>query len=127
MNAYIVEDDDDMRFILKRSLKKNFPSFTHIYESATAEVALNEICELKPELALIDISLPGMDGIELIKRIRPCCKTICILVVTGHELDLYRKSALETGADNIISKANSDELIKIIRELLQKDNHCGCN
>jgi DNA-binding response OmpR family regulator len=125
MNVYIVEDNEDMRFILKRLIKKNFKPVVSIKESETAEKALLEIPIFKPDLALIDISLPGMDGIELIRALKGKSCT-CILVVTGHEVELYKQAALDAGADDIISKSEDEKLIRVIGELKKKGEEGGC-
>lgn len=120
MRVFIVEDNADMRFILKRILKKNFPQIEAIGESDSAEEALIEIPNFKPKLVLVDISLPGMDGIELIRRLKPASPALCVLVVTGHELDIYKQSALQAGAIDIISKTDYDLLLKCVAKLLEK-------
>ena len=111
MKTYIVEDNDDMRFILKRLLRKNFPQIEAFGESETAEEALVEIPSFDPNLILVDISLLGMDGIELIRRIKPQSKAASILVVTGHEIEIYKQSALSAGADAIVSKSDYNQLL----------------
>jgi DNA-binding response OmpR family regulator len=125
MNVYIVEDNEDMRFILKRLIKKNFKPVVSIKESETAEKALLEIPIFKPDLALIDISLPGMDGIELIRALKGKSCT-CILFFTGHEFELYKQAALDAGADDIISKSEDEKLIRVIGELKKKGEEGGC-
>lgn len=116
MNCYIVEDHEDMRIILKRMIKRNFHNLKIVGESDTAEKALNEIPQLKPDLVLVDISLPGMDGIELIRHIRPSYKSCCILVVTGHDVNIYQNDAMSAGADAIVSKGDISSLIKTIKD-----------
>ena len=81
---------------------------------------------LKPEICLIDILLPGMDGIELIRRIKPKYKGRCILVVTGHDIDVYRKTALEAGAHDIVSKSDVQKLLLSIKDLVKKYRIDGC-
>jgi DNA-binding NarL/FixJ family response regulator len=126
MKAYIVEDYEPMRMILKRVLKKNFPAITSVGESETAEEALVKIPEIKPAIALIDISLPGMDGIELIRRMKPQCGAVCIMVVTAHEVEFYREKALLAGANDIASKSDFDGLINKIKALLESQNTGEC-
>jgi DNA-binding NarL/FixJ family response regulator len=126
MIAYIVEDDESMRIILKRLLKKNFPAITVIGESETAEKALEEIPSFNADVVLVDISLPGMSGIELIHQLKTRCQGLCILVVTGHEIELYEKRAHEAGAHGIVSKSEHAELLDAIRELLAKSRQEGC-
>lgn len=126
MKAYIVEDNESMRMILRRLLKKNFPSFTEIGESGTAEKALEEIPLFKPNLILVDISLPGMDGIEMIHRLKPDCQKTCILVVTGHEVHLYEEASLKAGAHCIVSKSEDEDLLNAIKDLMEKSRNEEC-
>lgn len=126
MKAYIVEDYEPMRMILRRVLKKNFPSIKSIGESETAEEALIKIPEIKPTIVLVDISLPGMDGIELIRRLKLLCKSLCILVVTAHEVEFYKGKVLKAGAHNIVSKSDFKALICEVRMLLESVDSGGC-
>ncbi len=120
MKAYIVEDHESMRIILKRLLRKNFEEIEEIKESDTAEQALEEIPSCGSELVLVDISLPRMNGIELIKNLKRLCGALCILVVTGHDVDLYRQAALDAGADGIVSKGDDKQLLEAIGLLVSK-------
>ncbi len=120
MRVYIVEDHDSMRIILKRLLRKNFPSVTEIGESETAEKALDEIPSFVPDLVLVDISLPGIDGIEMIRRLKPECRETCILVVTGHEVGIYRQAAMDAGAYDIVSKYDDHKLLECIGKILNR-------
>ena len=122
IRVYIVEDHEDMRLILKRTLKKNFRDIEISGESETGEQALEDIPSLKPDLVLVDVSLPGIDGIELIRQLRPTQNGILILVVTGHSVELYKDSALKAGAQDIVSKSDMRIMIKSIRQLLDTYN-----
>jgi DNA-binding NarL/FixJ family response regulator len=127
MKVYIVEDDESMRIILKRLLRKNFSSITAIGESASAEEALREIPSFAPDIVLVDISLPGIDGIEMIQRLKPQCPDACVLVVTGHDIEPYQQTALKAGAHGIVSKMDDDELLRAVGDLLgRSNNEEGC-
>ncbi|MFP4014671.1 MAG: response regulator transcription factor [Chitinispirillaceae bacterium] len=126
MKVYIVEDHEAMRIILKRLLRKNFPGITQIGESDTAEKALEEIPVFGAHLILVDISLPGMDGIEMIRRLKPEVREVCILVVTGHEVDIYREESISAGAHCIVSKNDTEDLLRNVRRLLDKCKEGGC-
>jgi CheY-like chemotaxis protein len=97
-----------------------------IAESETAEEALEAIPRFKPAFILVDISLPGMDGIEMIRKLKPECQKLCILVVTGHEVELYEKAAHEAGANDIVSKLDDVKLLKAINNLIEMHNGRGC-
>ena len=126
MKVYIVEDDGSMRIILKRLLRKNFSEITSIGESESAEKALEEIPSFAPDVILVDISLPGIDGIEMIKKLKPTCQELCILVVTGHDVETYKQAALKAGAHGIVTKMQDDELLRYISELLGRSKQGGC-
>jgi DNA-binding NarL/FixJ family response regulator len=119
MKVYIVEDDEAMRILLKRQLKKNFSSITAIGESESADNALEKIPLFAPDIILVDISLPSMNGIEMIRKLKPQCQKAFIFVLTGYEVEQYQKVALEAGADGVFSKMD-DRLLLTIRELLEK-------
>jgi two-component system, NarL family, invasion response regulator UvrY len=119
MRVFIVEDDESMRFVLRRLLLKNFPSIVAIAESDTAEDALEALPTFGPDLALVDISLPGMSGIEMIHQLKPRCPRTRFLVVTGHEIDLYKRVAEKAGADGIVSKSEHGALLNAIRERIR--------
>ncbi len=126
MKVYIIEDNDSMRLVLKRLVRKNFPSISKIGESDTAERALEEIPGFNPDLILVDISLPGIDGIEMIRKLKPECKNLCILVVTAHEVDIYKNAAEDAGAHGIVSKSSVSDLLMLIETLLAKRRCGGC-
>ncbi len=118
MKVFMVEDHEPMRLIVKILMRKNYPSVTEIGESGSAEDALKQIPSFHPDLLLVDISLPGIDGIEMIRRLNSIAREMKILVVTGHEIALYKNAALEAGADDIISKSNSHDMLKSIGKYL---------
>jgi DNA-binding NarL/FixJ family response regulator len=115
---YIVEDHDDMRLLFKRMIRKKLPEIQIVGESTTGEHALEEIPAIHPDIVLIDISLPGMDGIELVRLLKPKCTNLSILVITGHDTDRYLQAATEAGAHGIVSKSEGLQLVEKIRELL---------
>ena len=127
MRIHLVEDHEGMRIILKRLLRKNFAAITEIGESGSAEAALDAVPRLDPDLVLIDISLPGMDGIELTRRLRAQRGDRCLLIVTGHELAVYEQDALAAGVDGIVSKFDDDKLLHSVQEIIDRHQHQGGN
>ena len=115
----LVEDSLDMRLIYKRLFRR--AEDIEIAESSSAEEALHAIPEINPDLLIVDISLPGISGLELTRRVRRLYPQIKILVVTGHELDWYHEEAIRSGADALISKSIGSGLVEKCREMLQID------
>jgi DNA-binding NarL/FixJ family response regulator len=88
-------------------------------QADNAEEALGEIARLKPDLALVDISLPGKSGLELIKEVRAVNRTVKLLVVSMHDEALYADRVLRAGGDGYIMKQEDpSEIIHAIRDIL---------
>ena len=81
--------------------------------------ALGAIPELEPDLAVVDISLPGKNGLELIKELRATNDRIKILVVSMHDEALYAGRVLRAGGDGYIMKQEDpEEIVNAIRDIL---------
>lgn len=89
-------------------------------EAETASQALLGIAESEPDLAVVDISLEGTSGIELIKSVRALRPPVPIIVLSMHDEDLYAERALRAGARGYIMKRETaTRIIVAIRQVLQ--------
>lgn len=80
-------------------------------EADSAPKALELITKLSPDLAIVDISLKAMSGIELVKNIRAVAPRLFILVMSMHDESLYAERALRAGAQGYIMKQEASEKI----------------
>jgi len=88
-------------------------------QMSSAEEALDEIEALDPALAIVDISLPGMSGMELIKHLQSRRPALKILVVSRHDETLYAERCLRAGAKGYLMKQEAgDVIVKAIRKVL---------
>jgi DNA-binding NarL/FixJ family response regulator len=84
-----------------------------------AESAIGAISRLKPDLVLIDLTLPGKSGLELIKEIRSSNTKAKLLVVSMHDEALYADRVLRAGGDGYVMKQEApDEIVHAIRDVL---------
>lgn len=84
-----------------------------------AEEALQKADTLKPDLIIVDISLPGMSGLELIKHLISFDENLKILVVSRHEETLYAERVLRAGAKGYVMKqVAAEEMVKAARKIL---------
>ncbi len=88
-------------------------------EAGDAERALPAIARLKPDLALVDITLPGKSGLELIRELRSRNNKVKILVVSMHDEALYANRVLRAGGDGYIMKQEDpEEIVHAMRDVL---------
>jgi DNA-binding NarL/FixJ family response regulator len=98
---------------------KSAPGLTVCGKAASAEAALRPIARLKPDLVLVDITLPGMSGLDLIKKLRPAYPQTKLLVISMRDEHLYAARVLRAGGDGYIMKQQDpDEIIAAIRDVL---------
>jgi signal transduction histidine kinase/DNA-binding response OmpR family regulator len=117
----LVEDDADLRTYMRRTLEQGRWS---VDEAPDAETALMLFEQHPPALAIIDLMLPGMDGIALIAalRTRPEGATLPILVVTAKDLTAEEQEQLNRSVEQVLRKGTfrSDELLRSARALVQR-------
>ena len=107
-----------------RQLIDREPDLTVCGDAAEAESALREIRKLKPDLIVVDITLGGTSGIDLIKAIKNETEDYPVLVVSMHDESLYAERALRAGAMGYVMKQEPAKTVKIaIRKVLGGDMH----
>ncbi|CUH93917.1 response regulator [Herbinix luporum] len=117
---YVIEDDESIRELIRIALE-GYGYNIKAYEAA--EAAIENMKNEKPDLAIFDIMLPGMDGLSAIKLIRkdPVLKDIPIICLTAKDKELDKVAGLDVGADDYITKPFGVlELAARIRSLLRR-------
>jgi DNA-binding NarL/FixJ family response regulator len=95
------------------------PDFAVCGKASSSEDALRVIPRLKPDLVLVDITLPGMSGLDLIKRLRPKYPQIKLLVISMCDEQLYAARVLRAGGDGYVMKQQDpEEIVAAIRDVL---------
>jgi two-component system, cell cycle response regulator DivK len=113
----VVEDQEDNMQILRDML---LAADYEIVEAVNGEEALAAVAKQRPDLILMDIQLPIMDGYEATRRIKadPALKSIPITAVTSHALGAGEEKARAAGCDDFVAKPYSP------RQLLAKVRQC---
>jgi two-component system, OmpR family, KDP operon response regulator KdpE len=112
----IVDDEPAIRRLLRTSLTAQ--SFA-VVEAENAKAAVAAVARDKPDLAILDLGLPDMDGIELIRRLR-VSGDLPILVLSVRDDERGKVAALDLGADDYITKPfGTEELIARVRTALR--------
>jgi len=90
-----------------------------VAQSESAEEALDAFEKTMPDLVIVDISLPGMSGLELIKHLLALKPDVAVLVVSRHDEALYAERAIRAGARGYVVKLEAGEVIvKAVRRVL---------
>ena len=88
-------------------------------EAASAEEAVGAVTRLKPDLAIVDIALGGVNGIELIKNLKAVRPSLPVLVLSMHDESYYAERALRAGASGYVMKREArDRIMEAIRTVL---------
>lgn len=113
----IVEDDHALRRTLAISLGARHYS---VYEAGTGARALELLDAASPDLLILDLGLPDMDGLSLIDRVR-ASSSVPIIVLSARNLQSQKVDALEAGADDYLTKPfGLEELVARIRVALRR-------
>lgn len=117
INVAIVEDTEDIREMLALILS-TAEDIVCQYTFSNAETALAVLPSQQPDVVLMDINLPGMNGIECVKLLSESCPNTQFLMCTVYEDDEHIYDALKAGATGyIVKKTPADKLLNAIREL----------
>ena len=116
----VVEDDNAVRNLIATTLE------THDYKyhtSQTGKQAIIETASQKPDIMLLDLGLPDLDGVEIIKKVRTWTN-MPIIVISARSEDRDKIEALDAGADDYLTKPFSvEELLARLRVILRRPNY----
>ncbi len=119
ISVAIVEDDQPARKILAGWIQRA-TGFRMAGDWGEAESALQPLLEAKPDVVLMDINLPGISGVEAVKRLKPALSATQFVMLTVYEDANYIYDALAAGATGYLLKQTSrDELLSALREVHQ--------
>jgi len=117
--VFLVDDHPLVREWLTNLIHQQ-PDLAVCGEAESGPQALQAIEALKPDVAIVDISLKDSSGIELIKSLRQCCPRTTVLVLSMHEESHYAERALRAGAKGyIVKRETTRKVITAIRRVLE--------
>jgi len=120
MKAHVLVVDDDPRItdLVRRILAYNGYS---VSVAATGDEALSRMLERPPDLMVLDVMLPGVDGLEVARRVRAAGDNVPILLLTARDAIPHRVEGLEAGADDYLVKPFApEELLARVKALLRR-------
>ncbi len=117
ISVSIVEDDAGIRSTLAKLINSS-PGYRCVSDHGSAESALEEIPKLKPNVALMDINLPGLSGVECVRRLKPLLPGTQVIMLTVYQNTEHIFNALAAGATGYLLKQTPPaELLVAIQEV----------
>ncbi len=115
---FIVDDHDIIREGIKTILRRQ-PDYEVIGEAKDGEEALEKIGALKPDILLLDITMPKKTGLEIIEQVLKKSPSTKILIISVHKANAYVLKALQSGVKGYLSKENAaDDLPQALRKIV---------
>lgn len=113
----IVEDNDKLRGTLAKVIGRA-EGFRFVSDYGSAEAALEDLPKVKPEVVLMDINLPGMNGVECVRKLKALMPQVQVMMLTVYEDTENIFNALAAGANGyMLKRTPTKELIEAIREV----------
>jgi two-component system, NarL family, nitrate/nitrite response regulator NarL len=121
MMKIVIADDSYLLRDRIKFLLKSINIDTLVYEAADGLEALRLIDEVKPDLVILDIRMPEMNGINVMKKVRESKLQVKICILTNYNYPQYKLKCYEAGADFFLSKTDEFEDIKdVIANMINK-------
>jgi DNA-binding NarL/FixJ family response regulator len=115
IRVLIVDDHAVVRLGL-RALLSDEPDIEVVAEAGTAEEALAKVAECHPDVAIVDIQLPGKSGIEVCRDIHAGFADTRVVILTSHAAETFLEQAMRAGASGyVLKQVGNEELIRAIR------------
>ena len=115
--AVIIEDDASIRRVIRNALAADFPRVT---ETSTGSAGIDAVASLQPDVVLLDLGLPDMEGLSVCREIRKWSR-VPILVLSARHRDDEKVELLDAGADDYMTKPFSTAELKArVRALLRR-------
>lgn len=115
LRVYLVDDHPVMRNGLK-ALVESQSDMEVVGEAFDGEMAVRQVFELRPNVVIMDVSMPGMSGTEAAAQIHKGCPEVRVVALTAHEDRAYLQQSMTAGASGFVLKRSAaDDLIGAIR------------
>ena len=124
MKKVLIADDEVMACtLIRRILENHFPQIGLICEAANGKIALEKASEVKPDIAILDIEMPLIDGMEAGRRIKALIPECKIIYLTAFAEFRYARQAVSIGAIEFLLKPlDENELVQTIEKIFERDD-----
>src|ERR1700722_1260991 len=121
-SSVLLVDDQELMRMAFRMVIESQPDLTVIGEAASGVEAINQVEALRPDVVLMDVRMPELDGVEATRRIIDSGSDARVIILTTFDLDEYVYAGLRAGASGFLLKdAQPAELLAAIRAIASRD------
>jgi len=114
----IIADDHDIIREGIKNILRNQKDYEVMAEAADGQEALDKVSALKPDILLLDITMPKKSGLEILDQLQRASKKTKILIISVHKADAYIMRALKSGVKGYLNKENAaDDLLPALRKI----------
>ncbi len=106
LTVMVVDDSDDLRDMLCMLIRRQSASWTVVATATQGEEAVSRATDLQPDLVLLDIAMPVMDGMQALPLIRHACPSAVVVMLSGYPFATAGQGALDAGAHGYLEKAD---------------------
>lgn len=120
IETLLVDDNPEFIEAAKRFLSAD-KHLNIVSTALSAQEAIDLVENIRPDLVLMDLAMPEMNGLEATERIKSLPNPPCVIILTLHDTPEYREASHEVGADGFITKSDfGAELLPLIQDLFEE-------
>lgn len=121
MQKLIIVDDSELLRSRIKTLIASVNNVKLVAEASNSVEGLQLIKMYKPDILVLDIRMPGENGLDVLENVKKTYKRMKVLIITNYPNDQYKNIALKFGADYFINKSTEFEKIHVILSKLSKE------
>jgi len=126
MIRLMIVDDHELLRLGLRQIFSEYHDVEVVAEAGEGEAAVRLCREVKPDVVILDISLPGLSGFELTRRLKMGKPAVTVLALSVHDSSPYPQRMMEAGASGYVTKGCSvSELLQAVRTVAKGGRHIG--
>ncbi|HEY7252395.1 MAG TPA: response regulator transcription factor [Methylomirabilota bacterium] len=126
LTIVVVDDELDFRLIVRALLRGVADLTTIVGEAADGDEALALVRRTRPDILISDVIMPGLNGVDLARRVRAELPQTRTILMSSHVDDAYRLMASDSGADVFINKhVITSSLLPAVRDLISRSAGAG--
>lgn len=122
MKVFIADDSAVVRKRLSEMISR-IAGVEVVGEAQDAHTTIESILKLEPDVVILDIRMPGGNGITVLEKIKKTSFNTVVIMVTNYPYPQYREKCMELGADYFFDKSSEFEKIKELLKQLIQDSH----